>query len=107
MYLALGENTSASTGRWVLMKRRWVCASIAGSFTVLGRHPQIEPGRMFGDLEPLGAVEDQLADDLLHPGGAGLAVGGDDDVVVAEREVVPDGRNRNDGCATRAASAAM
>jgi hypothetical protein len=33
----------------------------------------------------------KLAYDLLHPGGAGLAVGGDDDVVVAELQVVPDG----------------
>ncbi len=32
----VGENTSASTGRWVLRKRRCVCASSAGSFTSLG-----------------------------------------------------------------------
>src|SRR3970282_1168574 len=27
MFLACGEKTSASSGRWVLMKRRWRCAS--------------------------------------------------------------------------------
>jgi hypothetical protein len=33
--------------------------------------------------------EDELGDDLLHPGGAGFAPAGDNDVVRAEREVVP------------------
>jgi hypothetical protein len=32
-----------------------------------------------------------LRDDLLGPGGAGLGVSGDDDVVVAEAEILPDG----------------
>jgi len=36
MYFALGEKTSASTGRCVFRKRRWVCASTAGSFTSFG-----------------------------------------------------------------------
>ena len=35
--------------------------------------------------------ERELGDDLLGPGGAGLGVSGDDDVVVAEAEIVPDG----------------
>ncbi len=34
MYFAFGLNTSASTGKWVLTKRRWVWASIAGSFRI-------------------------------------------------------------------------
>lgn len=39
----------------------------------------------------LGAVEDQLADDLLRPGGAGFGIGRNDDIVIAELEIVPDG----------------
>jgi hypothetical protein len=50
-------------------------------FHLPGRHPQVEPGRDLGDVDPLGAVEDELADDLLGPGRAGLGIGGDDDVV--------------------------
>ena len=58
----------------------------------LGRQgPQLDPGREGGDVEVFGPVENELGDDLLHPGGAGFHVGGDDDVVVAEGEVVPDG----------------
>ena len=38
------------------------------------------------------AVEQQLRDDLLHPGRARLGVGRDDDVVVAESKIVPDRR---------------
>src|SRR3546814_7243135 len=38
------------------------------------------------------ALEDQLPDDLLDPGRARLGVGCDDNVVVAEPEVVPDRR---------------
>jgi hypothetical protein len=50
------------------------------------------------DLDPGGfvlavavriALEDQLPDDLMHPGGAGFRPSTDDDVVVAHREVVP------------------
>src|SRR3569833_3784477 len=36
MYLAWGEYTRASTGRWVLMKRRCVWASTAASLISLG-----------------------------------------------------------------------
>ena len=53
-------------------------------------------GRATGDISATSsvriAVEEELGHDLLHPGRAGLGVGGDDDVVVAEREVVPDRR---------------
>ena len=38
---------------------------------------------------PLGAVENELAEDLLRPGGAGLSVGRDDDIVRPELEIVP------------------
>ena len=58
---------------------------------LLRRHAQIEPGRQLGDGDILRAVEQELAHDLLHPGGAGLGIGGDDDVAVAELKVVPDG----------------
>jgi hypothetical protein len=91
MYLAAGEKRSASTGRCVFRKRRWVCASNRRQLHLLWRHAEVEPGRHGGDLKTLHAVEQKLAHDLLHPGGAGLAVGGDDDVVVAELQVVPDG----------------
>ena len=86
-----GEKTSASTGRWVLRKRRWVCASTAGSFTSFGGTRRSSQGDISATSRSVCAVEEELGDDLLHPGGAGLGVGGDDDVVVAEREVVPDG----------------
>ena len=92
MYFAFGENTSASTGRWVLRNRRWVCASTAGSFTSFGGTRRSSQGDISATSTSVRAVEDQLADDLLGPGGAGLGVGGDDDVVVAEDEVVPDRR---------------
>jgi hypothetical protein len=36
-------------------------------------------------------VEDQLQDDLLHPGRAGLGVCGHDDVILAEGKSVPGG----------------
>jgi len=58
---------------------------------LLRRYEKIEPGRHLGNLQALDAVEDELAHDLLHPGGAGLGVGGNNDVAVAELEVVPDG----------------
>ena len=74
------------------MKRRWVCASSAASFTSFRGNAQVEPGREFADRGMVFALEDELRDDLLHPGGAGLAVGGNDDVVIAEGEVVPDRR---------------
>jgi hypothetical protein len=38
------------------------------------------------DRNVLSAVEQELGHDLLHPSSAGLAVGGDDDIVVAERK---------------------
>src|SRR5262249_23457232 len=44
------------------------------------------------DVPILGAGKHELADDLLQPGRARLRVAGDDDVVVAELEVVPDRR---------------
>ena len=58
----------------------------------LGRQgPQLDPGREGGDVEVFGPVENELGDDLLHPGGAGFHIGGDDDVIGAEGEGVPDG----------------
>ena len=39
----------------------------------------------------VGVLEQELSDDLLRPGRPSLRVGGDDDVVVAEVEVIPDG----------------
>src|ERR1700729_2591466 len=58
----------------------------------LGRNAQIEPWRGFRDYYRFGAPEQELAHELLRPGRAGLDVSGDDDVVVAELEVVPDRR---------------
>jgi hypothetical protein len=63
-----------------------------GQLHLLRRHAEIEPGRELGDRNVLGAIEHELGHDLLRPGGARLGVGADDDVVVAELEVVPDGR---------------
>jgi hypothetical protein len=58
---------------------------------LFGRHAQIQPGRHLRHRQAALAGEDQLADDLLHPSGAGLGVGSDDNVVIAKREIVPDG----------------
>ncbi len=44
------------------------------------------------DVDPLGAVENELAENLLRPSRARLPVGGDDDVVGPEFELVPDFR---------------
>jgi hypothetical protein len=58
----------------------------------LGRHDaQVYPGAEGRHVDALGTAEDQLADDLLGPGRAGLGPGRDDDVVVAEVESVPAG----------------
>ncbi len=62
-----------------------------GQLLRLRRHAQVEPRRHLRHLEILATVEQELGDDLLGPGRARLGVGGDDDVVVAEAEVVPDG----------------
>jgi hypothetical protein len=43
------------------------------------------------DGDVLSAVEDELRHHLLYPGGALFSIGGDDDVVIAEQKVVPDG----------------
>jgi hypothetical protein len=58
---------------------------------LLGRHPQVDPGREFCDRQRRISAEQHLRHDLLHPCGAGLGIGGNDDVVIAEAEVVPDG----------------
>ena len=59
----------------------------------IGRHDaQVEPGRDFVDRHILGPAEDQLTDDLLRPGRTGFGVSADDDVIVAERKIVPGGQ---------------
>ena len=73
MYFACGEKTSASTGRWVFRNRRWVCASTAGSFTSFGGTRRSSHGDSARDVDVRGPAEDELPDDLLGPGGAGLA----------------------------------
>ena len=45
-----------------------------------------------GDFEILLSSEDELGNDLLDPRRSGLGIGRDDDVVVAEDEIVPNGR---------------
>ena len=49
----------------------------------------VEPRRHFRDRQVFLAIEDHLADDLLHPGRAGFRPGTDDDVVVTKLEIVP------------------
>ena len=75
------------------MKRRYEAAMLLrfqrGELHVLGWDAQVEPGRKLLHRKPVAAAEHELAHDLLHPGGAGLGIGGDDDVVVAEAEIVP------------------
>jgi len=63
-----------------------------GQFDVLGRYAQVQPGRHLRDLQTRIAVENQLCDDLLHPGRAGFCIGRDDDVVVPKGKIVPDRR---------------
>ena len=58
----------------------------------LGGDAQVEPGGDLGDLEVWVRAEQQLRDDLLGLGGATLGVAGDDNVVLAEAEGVPDRR---------------
>jgi hypothetical protein len=53
---------------------------------------EIDPGGDLGHLEVGIRTEEHLGYDLLGPGGTGLGVAGDDDVVVAKAEVVPAGR---------------
>ena len=59
---------------------------------LLRRHPQVHPRRHLSHLEIGIAIEQELADDLLHPCRASLRIRTDDDVVVAKLEVVPDRR---------------
>jgi hypothetical protein len=56
---------------------------------LLGRDTQVEPGRERSDVDAFPAAEDELSDDLLRPGRAGLGIGGDHHVVRAEAEIVP------------------
>src|SRR5262245_3146092 len=56
---------------------------------VCRREAKIDPRRKLGNLDGLRSFENQLSDDLLNPGGAGLAVGGDDDIAFAKLEVIP------------------
>ena len=51
---------------------------------------QVHPRGHRAKVQPLGPTENQLAQNLLHPGGAGLGIGAQNDVVIAERKVVPD-----------------
>ena len=88
----MGEKTSASTGRWVLRNRRWVWASTAGSLISFGGTRRSIQGDISPTSRSSGPLEQQLSQDLLDPGGAGLRIGGDDDVVIAEQEIVPDRR---------------
>jgi hypothetical protein len=59
---------------------------------LLRGNAQVQPRGHLGHLELRVRPQQHLGDDLLHPGRAGLGVGRDDDVVVAEPEVVPDRR---------------
>ena len=63
----------------------------AGQLDLVGWDAEIEPGRHIGHRQAFFAIEQQLADNLLHPGGTGLGVGGDDDVIVAKWKIIPDG----------------
>ena len=74
---------------------------------LLRRHAQVEPGRHLGDRRARPRPSKmQLRDDLLRPGRAGLGVGRDDDVVVAELRSRSRSWSRSDGCAARASCAA-
>src|ERR687898_2645579 len=58
----------------------------------LRRDAEVQPRGHLRYLDLGVRTEQQLRDDLLHPGRAGLGVGRDDAVVVAEAEIVPDHR---------------
>src|SRR5918994_2138382 len=58
----------------------------------LRRDAEVQPRGHLRYLDLGVRTEQQLRDDLLHPGRAGLGVGRDDAVVVAEAEIVPDRR---------------
>ena len=63
---ALARTPSASTGRWVLRKRRCVCASTAGSFTAFGGTRRSSQGDISATGSPSLALEEELRDDLLR-----------------------------------------
>jgi hypothetical protein len=92
MYLARGEKTSASTGKWVFRKRRRDCASTTGSFTAFGGTRRSSHGDSSATASSGSGTEQHLSDDLLHPGRSRLRVRRNHDVVVPEREIVPDRR---------------
>jgi hypothetical protein len=58
---------------------------------VLRWYAKIEPRRHVSDFEIRVTAEHHLRDDLLHPRRARLRIRRNDDVVVAELQVVPDG----------------
>src|SRR3954454_6916544 len=91
MYLALGENTKASTGKWVLMNRRWVCISspAIASGGMMRRSTQGESLETSMPSAPLKMSWLTICWVQVVPG---LRVGGNDDVIVAKLEVVPHGR---------------
>ena len=87
-YFAVGEKTRASRGRCVFKNRRWIMASTIGSLTSFGGTRRSSHGDISATAR-FGSGPNSRRDDLLHPGRAGLGVRRNDDVVVAEAEVVP------------------
>src|ERR1700733_14926900 len=62
-----------------------------GQLHLLRGNPKMEPRSHFRERECWIAAEKQLRDDLLHPSGAGLGVGGNHNVVITKLEIVPNG----------------
>jgi hypothetical protein len=58
----------------------------------MGNRSEVQPRRCHVDRRFFFSEEDELGDDLLRPGCSGLVPACDDDVVGAEREVIPSCR---------------
>ena len=56
-----------------------------GQLNLPRRNAPVDPRAEDGGLHAFRAIKDQLADDLLHPGCAGFGIGGNHDVIVANR----------------------
>ena len=55
------------------------------------RRAEIDPWREIPNQARLQILKDQVHDDRLHPGGARLHRGGNDDIVIARDVIVPAG----------------
>ena len=58
---------------------------------LFGRKAAINPGRYGSYIDMLRPLPQQLRHNLLHPRGAGFAIRADDNIIITEFELIPNG----------------